>query len=166
MESLKVVKYIFNFSTCQHFNISTDKMSKNNYSGEAIRKMTAMFKPFNSSAYNWLIEKGYRELCEAAEFLISGKEKNFQWLVQNKFFDLAAFINAAKGDKKAFQWLMQNNVIFWAATANAVNKDPKAMMWLRQHNFIVYAELAEAIIEFEKLDNSDISGYYRGPGSN
>lgn len=141
-------------------------MSANNYKGEAIRKMTAMFKPFNTPAYNWLMEKGYRELTEAAEFLKTGKDKHFRWLVDNKHFDLAAFINAAKGDKKAFQWLMQNNIIFWAATANAVNKDPKAMAWLHQHNFIVYAELAEAIIEYGKGDNSDFSGYYKGPGSN
>lgn len=141
-------------------------MSANNYKGEAIRKMTAMFKPFNSAAYNWLMERGHRELTEAAEFLMSGKEKNFKWLIENKFFDLAAFINAAKGDKKAFQWLMQNNVIFWAATANAINKDAKALLWLRQNNFIVYAELAEAIIEFDRHDNSDFSGYYKGPGSN
>jgi hypothetical protein len=138
-------------------------MSPNNYKGDAIRKMTAMFKPFNTSAYNWLIEKNYRELAEAAEFLMSGKEASFKWLVDNKFYDIAAFINAVKGDKKAFQWLMQNNIIFWAATANAVNKDKKAMAWLEQHNFIVYKELAEAIIDFEKHDNSDFSGYYKGP---
>src|SRR4051812_47411802 len=105
-------------------------MSPKTYNGEAIRKMTAMFQPFNTPSYNWLMEKGYRELAEAAEFLMSGKEKNFKWLVENKFYEIAAFINASKGDKKAFQWLMQNNSIFWAATANAVNKDVKAMMWL------------------------------------
>lgn len=141
-------------------------MSANNYKGEAIRKMTALFKPYNTPAYNWLMEKGFRELTEVAEYLKSGKEKNFQWLLNNKHFDLAAFINAAQGDKKAFQWLMQHNIIFWAATANAINKDKNAMIWLRQHNFIVYAELAEAIIEFNKHDNSDFAGYYQGPGRN
>ena len=136
-------------------------MAQKNYNGEAIRKMTAMFKPFNTPAYNWLIEKNHRELAEAAEFLKSGKESAFKWLVDNKFYDIAAFINAAKGDKKAFQWLMQNNFLFWAATSNAINKDKKAMAWLEQHNFIVYKELAEAIIDFDKHDNSDFSGYYK-----
>ncbi|CAN5361781.1 hypothetical protein BH09BAC5_BH09BAC5_12640 [soil metagenome] len=138
-------------------------MSVNNYNGEAIRKMTALFMPFNSPAYNWLMEKGFRELTVVAEFIQSGKEKDFQWLIDQKFFDLAAFANAAKGDKKAFQWLMQHNHLFWAATANAVNKDPKAMAWLREHKFIVYAELAEAIIEYHLHDNSDFSGYYKAP---
>jgi hypothetical protein len=139
-------------------------MPANTYNGDAIRKMTALFKPFNTPAYNWLMEKGYRELTEAAEFLKSGKEKNFQWLIDNKHFELAAFCNAANGDKKAFQWLMQHNSIFWAATANAVNKDTKAMLWLKEHKIIAYFELAEAIIEFNKHDNSDFSGYYKAPG--
>ena len=138
-------------------------MTANNYTGDAIRKMTALFQPFNTSAYNWLIEKGFRELTEAAEFMQSGKEKNFKWLIDNKHYDLAAFVNAAKGDKKAFQWLMQHNHIFWAATANAINKDVKAMAWLREHKFIVYADLALAILEYYKHDNSDFSGYYKAP---
>jgi len=138
-------------------------MSVKSYKGEVIQKMTALFRPFSTAAYNWLIEKDYRELVEAAEFLKSGNEKSFKWLVDNKHFDLAAFINAAKGDKNAFRWLMQSNAVFWAATANAVNKDKEAMAWLKQHKFIVYAELAEAIIEFEKMDNSDFSGYYKPP---
>jgi hypothetical protein len=138
-------------------------MSSKTYNGQAIQKMAALFRPFNTSAYNWLIERNHRELVEAAEFLKSGKEPSFRWLVDNKHFEIAAFINAVKGDKKAFQWLMQNKSLFWAATANAINKDREAMSWLRQHNFIVYAELAEAIIEFEKQDNSDFSGYYKPP---
>ncbi len=138
-------------------------MSANNYNGVAIRKMTALFLPFNTPAFNWLMENGCRELAIASEFLQSGKEKDFQWLIDHKHFALAAFANAAKGDKKAFQWLMQNNHLFWAATANAINKDTKALTWLKEHNFIVYAELAEAIIAFNSNDNSDFSGYYKSP---
>lgn len=135
----------------------------NEYNGEAIRKMTAMFRPFNTAAYNWLVEHNYRELVETVEFLKSGKEIHFRWLVDHKQYVMAAFVNAARGDKKAFQWLMQNKNMFWAATANAINKDKEAMLWLKQHKLIVYAELAETIIEFEKLDNSDFSGYYKPP---
>ncbi len=135
------------------------------YKGDAIRKMAALFKPFNTAAYNWLIEKNLRELVEAAEFLKSGSDKSMKWLIENKHYSIAAFANAVKGDKNAFKWLMQNNEIFWAATANAVNKDKEAMAWLKQHNIIVYAELAQAIAEFEKLDNSDFSGYYKPPAN-
>jgi hypothetical protein len=135
----------------------------NDYNGEAIRKMTALFQPYSTAAYNWLIERNYRELVESAEFLKTGKESAFRWLVENKFYVMAAFVNAVRGDKKAFQWLMQNKNMFWAATANAANKDKDAMAWLKQHKLVVYAELAEAIIEFEKLDNSDFSNYYKAP---
>lgn len=138
-------------------------MAGNTYHGEAIRKMTAMFKPFSTAAYNWLIEKNHRELCEASEFLKNGKEKHFRWLIDNKYFEIAAFCNAARGDKKAFQWLMQNKSIFWAATANAINKDKEAMNWLMSNKLTAYAELAEAISDFDKLDNSDFSGYYKAP---
>lgn len=124
-----------------------------------------MFRPFNTAAYNWLIEKNLRELAEAAEFIKTGKEKNFRWMIDHKYFEVAAFCNAVRGDKKAFQWLMQNKNIFWAATANAVNKDKQAMAWLKANNLTVYADLAEAIIEFDKMDNSDFSGYYTAPGN-
>lgn len=138
-------------------------MSANHYSGDAIRKMTEMFSLRNTAAYNWLMERNYRELAEAAEFLMHGTERSFRWLVDNKHFEIAAFINAARGDKKAFKWLMQNNLVFWAATANAVNKDKEAMAWLRAHKLIVYADLAQAIVEFDKLDNTDFSNYYKPP---
>lgn len=138
-------------------------MSANHYTGDAIRKMTEMFKPRNTAAYNWLMERNFRELAEAAEFIQQGTERSFRWLVDHKHFEIAAFVNAVRGDKKAFKWLMQNNLVFWAATANAANKDKEAMAWLRLHKLIVYAELAEAIIDFDKHDNSDYSGYYKAP---
>lgn len=133
------------------------------YHGDTIRKMTALFKPSSTSSYNWLIERNHRELVEAAEFLKTGSERSFKWLVDNKHYIIGAFINAVRGDKKAFQWLMQNKQVFWAAAANAANKDKEAMLWLKQNKLDVYAELAQAIIEFDSLDNSDFSGYYRPP---
>lgn len=138
-------------------------MSQKQYNGEAIRKMTALFQPQATPAFNWLIEKGHRELVEAVEFIKNGKDISFKWLIANEFFEVAAFANAVRGDKNAFRWLMQHKSVFWAATANAANKDKDAMAWLRAHNFIVYAELAQAIIEWEKYDNDDFSGYYRAP---
>lgn len=133
------------------------------YNGEAIRRMTLLFQPRASEHFNWLIEKGHRELVESAEFIKTGKEISFKWLIDNQHFEVAAFGNAVRGDKNAFRWLMQNKSIFWAATANAANKDKEAMAWLKAHNFIVYAELAMAIIEWEKYDNDDFSGYYKAP---
>lgn len=138
-------------------------MPSKQYNGETIRRMTALFQPQATSHFNWLIEKGHRELVEAAELIKSGKEMSFKWLVDNQFFEVAAFANAIRGDKNAFRWLMQNKSLFWAATANAVNKDKDAMAWLIAHNFTVYADLAKAIIEWEKYDNDDFAGYYKGP---
>ncbi len=133
------------------------------YNGEAIRRMTLLFQPRATEHFNWLIEKGHRELVEVVEFIKTGKEMSFKWMIQNQFFEVAAFGNAIRGDKNAFRWLMQNKSIFWAATANAANKDKDAMAWLRAHNFTVYAELAMAIIEWDRLDNDDYSGYYKAP---
>ena len=125
--------------------------------------MTGLFLSFSTPHFNWLMEKGHRELIEAAEFIKSGRQISFKWLIDNQHFEAAAFANAVRGDKNAFRWLMQNKSIFWAATANAANKDKEAMAWLKHHNFIVYAELAQAIIDFENTSNDDFSGYYRGP---
>lgn len=125
--------------------------------------MTLLFQPNATPHFNWLIERGHRELIEAVEFIKSQKEISFKWLVENQHFEVAAFANAVTGDKNAFRWLMQHKSIFWAATANAANKDKEAMAWLRAHNFIVYAELAMAIIEWDKYDNDDFAGYYRAP---
>jgi hypothetical protein len=133
------------------------------YNGEAIRRMTLLFQPRSTEHFNWLIEKGHRELVEVVEFIKTGKEISFKWLIENQYFEVAAFGNAVRGDKNAFRWLMQNKSLFWASTANAINKDKEAMAWLRAHNFIVYADLAAAIIEWEKFDNDDFSGYYKAP---
>jgi len=133
------------------------------YHGDAIRRMTMLFQPNATAHFNWLMEKGHRELVVAVEFIKSGKEISFKWMIDNQFFEVAAFANAVRGDKNAFRWLMQNKSVFWAATANAANKDKDAMAWLRGHQLIVYAELAMAIIEWDKFDNDDFSGYYRAP---
>ena len=133
------------------------------YHGDAIQRMTLLFQPNATPHFNWLMEKGHRELVEAVEFIKSGKEISFKWMIDNQFFEVAAFANAVRGDKNAFRWLMQHKSVFWAATANAANKDKDAMAWLRGHQLIVYAELAMAIIEWDKFDNDDFSGYYRAP---
>ncbi len=138
-------------------------MSNKAYNGETIQRMTMLFQPHATAHYNWLIEKGHRELIETVELIKSGKEMAFKWLIANQYFEVAAFANAVRGDKNAFRWLMQNKSLFWAATANAANKDKEAMAWLRAHNFIVYAELAMAIVEWEKYDNDDFAGYYKAP---
>lgn len=138
-------------------------MSQKVYHGDVIRRMTMLFSTDSTPHFNWLIEKGHRELIEAVELIKNGKQESFKWLIDNKHFEVAAFANAVRGDKNAFRWLMNNKSVFWAATANAVNKDKQAMAWLRHNNFIVYADLAQAIIEWESLDNDDFSGYYRGP---
>lgn len=138
-------------------------MASKVYNGESIRRMTQLFQQHATPHFNWLIEKGHRELVEAAEFIKSGKEISFKWLIDNQFFEVAAFANAVRGDKNAFRWLMQNKSVFWAATANAANKDKEAMAWLKAHNFMVYAELAAAILEWEKFENDDFGGYYKSP---
>ncbi|MCA6362020.1 MAG: hypothetical protein IM638_03220 [Bacteroidetes bacterium] len=132
------------------------------YSGDAIRKMTDLFGPTPTAAYNWLMDRDYRELIETVACIKAGRDASFKWLVDNKFYELAAFANAVMGDKDAFRWLMQNKCVFWAATANAANKDKKAGMWLKQHQFTVYHDLAETIIRFRSTD-SDLSGYYKPP---
>lgn len=138
-------------------------MSSKVYNGETIRRMTMLFQPRATEHFNWLIEKGHRELVEVVAFIKTGKEISFKWLLDNQFFEVAAFGNAVRGDKNAFRWLMQNKSLFWASTANAINKDKQAMAWLIAHNFVVYAELAAAIIEWEKFDNDDFGGYYKAP---
>src|ERR1044071_3283355 len=110
-------------------------MPSKQYNGEAIKHMTALFQPHSTTHYNWLIEKGHRELVEAVEFIKTGKDISFKWIIDNHFFEVGAFANAIRGDKNAFRWLMQNKSIFWAATANAANKDKEAMAWLIAHNF-------------------------------
>lgn len=127
--------------------------------------MTELFGPTPTTAYNWLMERDNRELVETVACIKAGRDASFKWLVDNQFFELAAFANAVMGDKDAFRWLMQHKSIFWAATANAANKDKQAIAWLRQHQFIVYAELAETIVRFRSADNDDLAGYYKPPVS-
>lgn len=134
------------------------------YNGEAIRLMTELVLTNSTRVFNIMVEKDLRELIEGVEYIRSGKEASFRWLIDNKHLAIAAFANAVRGDKTAFRWLMKNKEVFWAATANAVNKDLNAMAWLHQNKFIVYAELAEAIMKYlQNADDADTTSYHRAP---
>lgn len=133
------------------------------YTGDAIRKMAELLLTDSTPAYNWLMERDYRELIEAVMLIKITREASFKWLIDNKHFEIAAFANAVNGDKNAFRWLMQHKSVFWAATANAANKDKQAMEWLKSKGFTAYSDLAEAIIEFNSLSDDDVSGYFKGP---
>ena len=153
-------------SFIRHRKIVTlfNKVATKQYNGEAIRLMTELVLTNSSHVFNTMVEKDLRELIEGVEFIRSGKEASFKWLMDNHYLAIAAFANAVRGDKTAFRWLMKNKEVFWAATANAVNKDMKALAWLQQNKFIVYAELAEAIVKYDQnASDSDTTSYHRSP---
>lgn len=52
-------------------------MSTKIYREDAIRQMTLLFLPTHTPSYNWLVEKGHRELIETSEFIKFGNEKKF-----------------------------------------------------------------------------------------
>lgn len=134
------------------------------YHGDSIRLMTDLVLTNSTRTFNRMMEKNLRELIEAVTYMKTGRADSFRWLLDNKYAELAAFVNAVRGDKSAFRWLIQHKSVFWAATANAVNQDKQAMAWLRQNNFIVYAELAEALIwAFKQESGDDAAGYYKPP---
>ena len=74
-------------------------------------------------------------------------DKNaFKFLIEGKYFELAAFVNAIYDDSKAFQFLIDQKAFEWAACANFINGDDKAEQFLIAHNKQHFVAVAHAIL--------------------
>lgn len=110
------------------------------YPREIIQKTAAWFDG-DQIAKEWLNQNNFEELVELKD-AISRYPKAFQFLLVNKHFILATFVNAIWDDKKAFQILMDKKEFHWAAVANMINGDTKAKEFLEKSNLVHYANLA------------------------
>lgn len=114
------------------------------YSIYAIDQFTKHVLLQDTSALNWLIENGYKELIAVIDAVRDDK-KAFQFLINSKHFELAAFVNTIWEDEKAFKFLIDNKAFDWAACANIINGDDKAEEALLRANKKHFVQLAHAI---------------------
>jgi hypothetical protein len=113
------------------------------YSAEAIHNFTRHVL-HDTSAFNWLMNHGYRELIATLDAIRDDK-KAFKYLMNHKHVVLAAFVNAIWDDEKAFGFLMKAKAYDWAACANIINGDDKAEEFLKKAGREHFVLLAHAI---------------------
>jgi len=76
---------------------------------------------------------------------ISGNEKAHQWLVDNSYPELGAFVSAINSSDSAFNWLMKFKFINLAALCSAIYNVEVAKQWLDKFNYTIEFNLAEAV---------------------
>ncbi|MDP1747351.1 MAG: hypothetical protein Q8L90_17395, partial [Bacteroidota bacterium] len=91
------------------------------YPKEAIEKAGAWMEG-DVRAKLWLQESNYEELVQLKD-AVSRYPKAFEYLLINKHFVLAAFVNSIWDDKKALKLLMDKKEFFLAAMSNYINGD-------------------------------------------
>ena len=79
-------------------------------------------------------------------------KKAFKFLINNKHFELAAFVNAIWEDEKAFKFLIERKAFDWAASANIINGDDKAEAALERAGKKHYVMMANSIQSIIRAD--------------
>ena len=120
----------------------------------------------NKSAHKILMDNGYQELIMVNEGL-GGKQEGFKWLVENKKYILAAFVNAIMDEnKKSVAFMMKMKAVQLAAVANAILGDKNALVWLKKNRLDQYVKLMETIEKkFENNEGHGLSILFKGPFS-
>ena len=68
-----------------------------------------------------------------------------EWLITNGFPELGALSDAIKGSKNAVQWLMNNKYYHLAAFDALLDDDEQARKWLQEYNYPILIVLADAV---------------------
>jgi hypothetical protein len=115
------------------------------------------------SAKEWLEGNNFPELvqlCLAARRY----PKAFEYLLVNKHFVLATFVNAIWEDKKAFALLMEKKEFVWAAMANFINGDDNALQFLNKNKLKHYSQFAIKLQARIRKDGDENSSFFNsGP---
>jgi hypothetical protein len=114
------------------------------YSTKAILALAAAINR-NEEAFQWLLENDEKELAAFADVWVYWQADAMDWLKQNGFNNLVAFIGALDEDDDSINYLMNNEGKNWAATAEMVNGSDTAPDWLRQF-FPAFGALADSLI--------------------
>ncbi len=81
-----------------------------------------------------MLQNYTEEILIILEKSIEGSKKDFQWLLDNKYPELAAFSNAVNGDDEAVFWLLKNGFPVLGVLCNALDEEPFATKWMQEYN--------------------------------
>ena len=133
------------------------------YSLEVIEKLKEYIDE-NEYAESWLHRNEYTFLMKMLDAAIFRDSKAMEYLLLNKHFVLAAFVNAIWEDKKALKLLMDKKEFIWAAMANFINGDESAGVFLKNNKLEAYLKLAEKIqLKIRKLNDRNTNIFNSGP---
>ncbi len=110
----------------------------------------------------WLQKNNYEELVQLKD-AVSRYTKAIEYLLINKHFVLAAFVNSIWDDKKAFKLLMDKKEFHWAAMSNYINGDDNAQLFLVKNNLKHYANLAHKIQAKIRKEGDEGTSIFSGP---
>jgi hypothetical protein len=132
------------------------------YPKEAIEKTSAWIEG-DKHAKAWLQANNYEELVQLKD-AVSRYSKAMEYLLVNKHFVLATFVNSIWDDKKAFRLLMDKKEFLWAAMSNYINGDDNAQAFLVKNNLRHYADLAHKLLTKIRKEGDESTGLFNsGP---
>ena len=114
-------------------------------------------------AKQWLKKHNREEVLHLINALTLRDSKAVEYLLVNKHFLLAAFVNSVWEDSKALKLLIDKKEYVLAAMANVINGDNKAKVFLIKYKFITHAAFAEKIQEKIQRVNDKNSNVFSGP---
>lgn len=117
----------------------------------------------NDDLMEWLKDNGYPELFMAT-YAIYLKNEARDWLVQNGYAHLMAFINAAEGNESAQKWLQVHQFDLLYHMALAIENEQESWVWLKQNAsqdlFILTKSIKDVKDKIEENHN-DIHSFRR-----
>ncbi len=117
---------------------------KKEYSNKAMLTLAATIAK-DEEAFLWLLENDNKELAALADVLVYGKQEALDWLKNNHFNHLVAFVGALEDDEESKNYLMTHDGKNWAATAEMVNGNESAPDWLQKF-FPSFGNVANALL--------------------
>ncbi len=109
----------------------------------------------NEDLFEWLLKNKYPELAILSKSLRGGEVSN-QILIQKKTPQFAAFDAAIHGDIRALVWLKKHNFIFLIRLADAARGTAVALDWFESKNLKIFVLLAKKIKSFNDSQVYDV----------
>jgi hypothetical protein len=110
--------------------------------------------------FQWLVDARHPELAAFSNFLQDDVEAE-QWLVQHNYHWLGILSHAIDGDERSRQWVRKNlhesNIMF----VLACRRDDKAVSWLKYMHLDILLRLADEVADLRYKQELDTSFPYK-----
>lgn len=135
-------------------------IKKMEYPSKIILAWTEALKG-NLEIAKWLNENGYEELVHA-NLAIKLNQLSRNWLMDNGYPHIMAFINAAEGDENAKKWLLKYRFELLWHLAIYIDGENESNNWIQKNaspEFIYLAKIIKDIKDKIEENHNDIHSF-------